>query len=33
MLPLDIHIEGQKVDILPEWRAKIEEELGRLQKH
>ncbi len=33
MLPLDIHIEGQKVDILPEWRAKIEEELERLQKH
>jgi len=33
MLPLDIHIEGQKVEILPEWRAKIEEELGRLQKH
>ena len=33
MLPLDIHIEGQKVEILPEWRAKIEEELGRLQQH
>ena len=33
MLPLDIHIEGQKVEILPEWRAKIEEELGRLQEH
>ncbi|MCX5894024.1 MAG: HPF/RaiA family ribosome-associated protein [Deltaproteobacteria bacterium] len=33
MLPLDIHIEGQKVEILPEWRAKIEAELGRLQKH
>ena len=33
MLPLDIHIEGQKVDILPEWRVKIEAELGRLQKH
>lgn len=33
MLPLDVHIEGQKVDILPEWREKIEEELGRLQKH
>jgi cold shock CspA family protein/ribosome-associated translation inhibitor RaiA len=33
MLPLDIHIEGQKVDILPEWREKIEQELERLQKH
>jgi cold shock CspA family protein/ribosome-associated translation inhibitor RaiA len=33
MLPLDIHIEGQKVEILPEWRAKIEAELGRLQEH
>jgi cold shock CspA family protein/ribosome-associated translation inhibitor RaiA len=33
MLPRDIHIEGQKVDILPEWREKIEAELARLQKH
>jgi cold shock CspA family protein/ribosome-associated translation inhibitor RaiA len=33
MLPLDIHIEGQKVEILPEWREKIEQELGRLQQH
>ena len=33
MFPLDIHIEGQKVEILPEWREKIEEELARLQKH
>ena len=33
MLPLDIHIEGQQVEILPEWQAKIEEELGRLQEH
>lgn len=33
MLPLDIHIEGQKVEILPEWREKIEQELERLQKH
>ncbi len=33
MLPQDIHIEGQKTEILPEWRAKIEAELGRLQKH
>jgi len=33
MLPLDVHIEGQQVEILPEWREKIEEELARLQKH
>ncbi len=33
MLPLDIHIEGQKVEVLPDWRGKIEEELERLQKH
>lgn len=33
MLPLDIHIEGQHLEILPEWREKIEEELARLQKH
>lgn len=33
MLPLDIHIEGQNVEIVPEWRDKIEEELARLQKH
>ena len=33
MLPLDIHIEGQQVEVLPEWRAKIEAELGRLQEH
>jgi cold shock CspA family protein/ribosome-associated translation inhibitor RaiA len=33
MLPLDIHIEGQHVALLPEWREKIEEELARLQKH
>jgi cold shock CspA family protein/ribosome-associated translation inhibitor RaiA len=33
MLPLDIHIAGQQVEILPEWREKIEEELGRLQEH
>jgi cold shock CspA family protein/ribosome-associated translation inhibitor RaiA len=32
-MPLDIHIEGQQVEVLPEWRAKIEEELGRLQEH
>jgi cold shock CspA family protein/ribosome-associated translation inhibitor RaiA len=29
----DIRIEGQQVEILPEWRAKIEAELARLQKH
>jgi ribosomal subunit interface protein len=33
MLPLDVHIEGRNLEILPEWRAKIEEELARLQKH
>jgi cold shock CspA family protein/ribosome-associated translation inhibitor RaiA len=33
MPPLDIHIAGQKVEILPEWREKIEAELGRLQTH
>ncbi len=33
MLPQDIHIEGQQVEILPEWRAKMEEELARLQQH
>ena len=29
----DIQIEGRQVDILPEWRAKIEAELTRLQQH
>jgi cold shock CspA family protein/ribosome-associated translation inhibitor RaiA len=33
MLPQDVHIEGRQVEILPEWREKIEEELARLQKH
>jgi cold shock CspA family protein len=33
MLPQDVHIEGQNLEILPEWREKIEEELARLQKH
>jgi len=33
MLPLDVHIEGRNLEILPEWRAKVEEELARLQKH
>ena len=30
---MDIHIEGRQVEILPEWRAKIEAELARLQQH
>jgi cold shock CspA family protein len=29
----DIHIEGRQVEILPEWRAKVEAELARLQQH
>jgi cold shock CspA family protein/ribosome-associated translation inhibitor RaiA len=29
----DIHIEGRQVEILPEWRTKIEAELAHLQKH
>ncbi len=33
MLPLDIHIVGQHLEILPEWREKIEAELTRLQNH
>ncbi len=33
MLPQDVHIKGRNVEILPEWQAKIEEELGKLQKH
>ena len=33
MLPLDVHIEGLHLEILPEWREKIDEELARLQKH
>ncbi|MDD2904614.1 MAG: HPF/RaiA family ribosome-associated protein [Syntrophales bacterium] len=33
MLPLDVHIEGRNLEILPEWREKIEGELARLQKH
>ena len=32
MLPLNIFIEGRNLEILPEWRAKIESELARLQK-
>lgn len=33
MLPQDIHIEGRHLEILPEWREKIAEELARLQEH
>jgi cold shock CspA family protein/ribosome-associated translation inhibitor RaiA len=33
MLPRDVHIEGRNLEVLPEWRAKIEAELARLQKH
>jgi len=33
MLPLDMHIVGQHLEILPEWREKIEAELARLQNH
>jgi cold shock CspA family protein/ribosome-associated translation inhibitor RaiA len=28
-----VHIEGQQIEILPEWRARIAEELARLQHH
>lgn len=30
---MDIHIEGQNLEIQPEWREKIEEELARLEEH
>jgi cold shock CspA family protein/ribosome-associated translation inhibitor RaiA len=33
MLPQDVHIAGLHLEILPEWREKIAEELARLQKH
>jgi ribosomal subunit interface protein len=33
MLPQDVHIKGRNVEILPEWREKIEAELERLQNH
>jgi cold shock CspA family protein/ribosome-associated translation inhibitor RaiA len=33
MLPQDVRIDGRNLEILPEWREKIEEELARLQKH
>jgi len=32
MLPLDVRIEGRSVELQPEWKAKIEEELARLQR-
>ena len=32
MLPQDVHIEGRNLELLPEWREKIEAELARLQK-
>lgn len=31
MLPLNTFIEGRNLEILPEWKAKVEEELIRLQ--
>ena len=30
---MEIHIEGQNLEIQPEWREKIEEELARLEEH
>lgn len=33
MLPLAIEIEGRNVEILPDWRQKIEGELAKLQRH
>ena len=33
MQPLDMHIEGRHLEILPEWREKIEAELARLQAY
>uniref|UniRef100_A0A7C5AMA9 HPF/RaiA family ribosome-associated protein n=1 Tax=Desulfobacca acetoxidans TaxID=60893 RepID=A0A7C5AMA9_9BACT len=33
MLPQEVHIEDRNLEILPEWREKIEEELARLQRH
>jgi len=33
MFPLDVHIEGRHLEIQPEWREKVEEELARLQQH
>jgi cold shock CspA family protein len=33
MYPLNVMIEGRNLTILPEWKEKVEEELGRIQKH
>jgi cold shock CspA family protein/ribosome-associated translation inhibitor RaiA len=33
MLPQDVHIQSRNLDILPEWRDKIEAELEKMQKH
>ncbi|OGP75604.1 MAG: hypothetical protein A2Y80_09650, partial [Deltaproteobacteria bacterium RBG_13_58_19] len=33
MQPLDIQIKGRQLEILPEWREKIAEELAGVQKH
>jgi len=33
MAPRDVHIKGRNLEILPEWREKIEAELDRLEKH
>lgn len=33
MLPADLHIDGRQVEILPEWREKIESELAKLARH
>ncbi len=30
---MDIHVEGQNLEVLPEWREKIQEALDRLQAH
>lgn len=32
MLPLNVFIEGRNLEILPEWREKVENEMARLQK-
>jgi cold shock CspA family protein/ribosome-associated translation inhibitor RaiA len=33
MLPMDVVIRGQNLEIEADWREKIEEELAKLQKH
>lgn len=32
MLPLNVYIEGRNLEILPEWKEKIHEELAHIQK-